>query len=364
MQELLDTGSRTPQPQTPAWASLEDIQKLHRIHRLAALRLRNRERSARNRFECNLPDPLIKVDIQGCKVLSVSDQILGTRDARIAVAEMMIAANEVCSRIAQTHKISLPYRGTRLPSSDHDAATSFLAPPGTITLSSRDESTTFFAEAIVNSLKYLSGITRAMYFHQPIPHQGLETTFYCHSTSPLRRYPDMLVHHQLKCYIARRKGLTIDAFIPEFQMATLCSDASAKQERSAILQDSSSRFWILSYIWYNLLKEGKNCATRELICLVGQTRDVSASPEVTRFAGGPCGSLRRYVSDVFIPEIQLVHFVQHDRADVRVGTTLHCLVRQVQPLIGLLELEVIAVDDKEDSSAEIIKAALIPALDS
>lgn len=386
VQELYDAGGNaSPQPQTPAWCRKEDIRRLHRIHEIAKLRLAARMRMAKNHFESNLPDPLITV--RGTDVVSVKDQILGTKDARLAVAELMIAANEVCSRIAQRAGVCIPFRGTRVLSRDHVAAVSFTEPSGTVILQTAageeqqrtpapvggesGASSSYAAQAIFRSIAALSGVTRAIYHYEPILHTGLETTFYSHSTSPLRRYADMLLHHQLKLWIAQQHGATggggilFEEYIPSFQMASLCSMISTKQEQGALLQDLSSRYWLLSYIWSNLLKEGKEQSTRLLRAFVGITRDVSAAPDYGRWDNAiqqqashltsPQQQQSRYISDVYLPELQMTEVIVHNRPDVRVGTTVSCRVRAIHPMQDILQLEVVAVEPTESMEDEMKK---------
>ncbi|KAG5512172.1 hypothetical protein GH5_07653 [Leishmania sp. Ghana 2012 LV757] len=409
-------GDSTHPP--PAWMTPADKDNLFYILRYARLRLRTRlKRQERQRqrgagiedgrewvpatppMDFSLPDPLIKV--KGTEVLSVTDQVISTQDARLAVAELMIAANEVCSRIAQANHISMPFRGTRALSSDHLVAHYYTEPEGVQTLTSLDTSHIFLAEAMQSSVRRLSTVTRAIYHHVPLHHAGLDTTFYTHSTSPLRRYADMLVHHQLKTWLwqQRRGGgscgkgtaASMDPapqqFIPEYAMASLCAMISTKQERASLLQDNSTRFWILRYL-EDLERASADAAAaarggrsgdphhkKTYVCLVGETRRVVAAPAYSRFACSsanmsqllslPLASMstapstvRRpaslqvdavarwrqetpeftYVSDVYIPEVQLAHTIAHHRDDVRVGAVLECHIARVQPTQGVLEL--------------------------
>ncbi|KAG5486553.1 hypothetical protein CUR178_07920 [Leishmania enriettii] len=409
-------GDSTHPP--PAWMTSADKDNLFHILRYARLRLRTRlkrQEQQRQRgagiedgrewvpatppMDFSLPDPLIKV--KGTEVLSVTDQVISTQDARLAVAELMIAANEVCSRIAQANHISMPFRGTRALSSDHLVAHYYTEPEGVQTLRSLDTSHIFLAEAMQSSVRHLSTVTRAIYHHAPLHHAGLDTTFYTHSTSPLRRYADMLVHHQLKTWLwqQRRGGgncgkgtaASMEAapqqFIPEYAMASLCAMISTKQERASLLQDNSTRFWILRYL-EDLERASADAAAaarggrsggahnkKTYVCLVGETRRVVAAPAYSRFACSsakmsqllslPLASMstapstvRRpaslqvdavarwrqetpeftYVSDVYIPEVQLAHTIAHHRDDVRVGAVLECHIARVQPTQGVLEL--------------------------
>jgi ribonuclease R len=52
-------------------------------------------------------------------------------------------------------------------------------------------------EMIVSSVM-LRSMAKARYSHQNTGHFGLAARFYCHFTSPIRRYPDLIIHRLMK----------------------------------------------------------------------------------------------------------------------------------------------------------------------
>ena len=91
------------------------------------------------------------------------------------------------------------------------------------------------AEAMANAL-LLRAQKRAVYLPDNLGHYALGATAYCHFTSPIRRYPDMVVHRSLKALLdgtlGSREQATVVARLP--QLCATCSE----MERTA---DSASR---------------------------------------------------------------------------------------------------------------------------
>ncbi len=90
----------------------------------------------------------------------------------------------------------------------------------------------------------LRSMARARYSVENAGHYGLAFDYYTHFTSPIRRYPDMMVHRMLEHYLA--KGKSLDAkFYEECckhssereQLATEAERASIKYKMVEFMQD-------------------------------------------------------------------------------------------------------------------------------
>lgn len=90
------------------------------------------------------------------------------------------------------------------------------------------EQTPYFS--LINDVM-LRTMQKAKYSTENIGHFGLASRCYCHFTSPIRRYPDLIVHRIVKTAVAGK--MTEKAICAYQLMAEDCATQSSKQERNA-----------------------------------------------------------------------------------------------------------------------------------
>ncbi|MBQ8433665.1 MAG: ribonuclease R, partial [Clostridia bacterium] len=84
--------------------------------------------------------------------------------------------------------------------------------------------------ALINDVM-LRTMQKAKYSTNNIGHFGLASRCYCHFTSPIRRYPDLIVHRILKTAVAGK--MTEKAITAYETMTEECATQSSRQERNA-----------------------------------------------------------------------------------------------------------------------------------
>jgi ribonuclease R len=91
-------------------------------------------------------------------------------------------------------------------------------------------------EAGMIELLAIRSMPKAIYTTKNIGHYGLGFEYYTHFTSPIRRYPDMLVHRLLQAHLNKQHYLDAEA------LETLCKHSSDMEKQAAEAERSSIKY--------------------------------------------------------------------------------------------------------------------------
>ena len=199
------------------------------------------KRSKRGSIDFDLPEPEIVLDLQG----RMTEIIRAERNmAHQIIEEFMLAANETVARHIENKKAPFIYRIHEEP--DEEKLTDlveFLATLG-ISLPTVKKVKPLHLqkalakakgspeETLINTV-LLRTMKQARYSHENVGHFGLAAETYTHFTSPIRRYPDLIVHRVLK---ADMRGKLKDEVYVEKLAAALPESAihCSQRERKAM----------------------------------------------------------------------------------------------------------------------------------
>jgi ribonuclease R len=159
------------------------------------------ERASRGSLDFDLPEAKVLLDAEGAPLSIIRRERL---EAHRLIEDFMLLANEIVARRAAEKKIPLPFRVHEPPGSDKlDKLREFVNTLGR-TLPDRElqprdlqkllDSVRGRPEEGLISTVVLRSMTRARYTAENLGHFGLASENYTHFTSPIRRYPDLVVH--------------------------------------------------------------------------------------------------------------------------------------------------------------------------
>ena len=176
-------------------------------------RLRQK-RIERGALDFDLPEPEIILNLQG----ETEEVIRAERNlAHQIIEEFMIAANEAVAHFLEENGFPSVYRIHEPPIEEAiDEFRRFISPLGYKLKKDSDHSPKEFQkvlfaakgkpeEKVINNV-LLRSMKWAKYSANNVGHFGLASKSYTHFTSPIRRYPDLIVHRVLKKGLSKREG--------------------------------------------------------------------------------------------------------------------------------------------------------------
>lgn len=108
--------------------------------------------------------------------------------------------------------------------------------PGNISLSMNNLLTNVkgkHEENVISTLAIRS-MAKAVYSTRNIGHYGLSFEFYTHFTSPIRRYPDLMVHRLLERYLDGGRSVNAESFEDKCRYASNMEQRAVNAERASI----------------------------------------------------------------------------------------------------------------------------------
>lgn len=193
-------------------SSLENLHALYHIFHQA--------RRKRGAIDFDTIETRILFNREG-KIKTIIPQVRNV--AHKMIEESMLAANVCAAKFIQKHKRSALYRIHDTPPRDKlTALKHFLAELG-LSLSGGEKPQAKDFSKLIDKIQkredkhmietvMLRSLSQAQYSPKNIGHFGLAYPAYTHFTSPIRRYPDLLVHRTIMSILDENKNRGIKAF--------------------------------------------------------------------------------------------------------------------------------------------------------
>lgn len=214
-------------------ALVPHLRELHALYK--ALRKR---REARGAIDFETTETRIVFDAQD-KIEAIVPVV--RNDAHKLIEECMVAANVAAARFLLKHKIPAPYRVHDGPTQEKlTALRAFLAELG-LSLGGGDKPTPKHYAKLLDAVQQrpdvhllqtvlLRSLSQAVYSPDNTGHFGLAYDAYTHFTSPIRRYPDLIVHRAIRHLLA---GKPAENFAYDYaRMQTIGEHCSMTERRA------------------------------------------------------------------------------------------------------------------------------------
>jgi len=267
-------------------------------------------------------------------------ELRARNDAHRLIEECMILANVAVARELETSKTGTLYRVHGTPEAQKlERLTSALA---SLNIDARlpEEVTPRDLQAITRRLPdtadrpfieslIVRAMPQAVYQPTNIGHFGLALTQYAHFTSPIRRYPDLVVHRTLKALIADKSGAAVRY---EGEQLAVMGESTSKLEKRA---DEADRY-VSTFLKCTYLRERIGQTFRGLITTVVEFGCFVQILDVGVDGLLHIDNLRD--DDYEMQDSGHAWVGRRTRRQLRTGAHIRVMVTAVNPIEGLIDL--------------------------
>ncbi|MGJ8676014.1 MAG: ribonuclease R family protein [Akkermansiaceae bacterium] len=224
---------------------------LHESWRLASMI--RKLRFANGALDLEMPEVSVTLDDTG-KPTGIEKSIYN--ESHQLIEEFMLLANESAASILRKRQQATIYRVHEDPDPDRlndfaEQAKQHGYQPGDLTNKKHIQALLDAAKGSIEEpaikIGLLKSLKRAAYFQDPLGHYGLSKDNYCHFTSPIRRYADLIVHRSLQ-HIQSNPPAQKDRVPKQGEIEQIALHISETERTSAEAENLSRRLKMLQYL--------------------------------------------------------------------------------------------------------------------
>ena len=195
-------------------------------------------------LDFDVPEYEVLLDEKG---KPISFELRERDEAELLIEDFMLKANEVVAYHMNISNLPCVYRIHENPDQEKLRNTlSFIEKLGYNIPKTKDEIKPSQLQKLMNDVKnentdyfvvnqmMLRSMMKAKYSEECIGHYGLALRYYCHFTSPIRRYPDLMTHRLIKKLLLHPKKTFDDDYMKYMLSLHEICVKSSEQERKAI----------------------------------------------------------------------------------------------------------------------------------
>mgnify|MGYP002515397140 CR=1 FL=1 len=199
-------------------------------------------KKAKGMLDLDIPEPHFELDEnEKVKVVEPRER----NEAHILIENFMVVANETVAKHYATRKYPFIYRVHEKPTRDKiNSFLYFVNSLGVSTPEQIGDVDPSYLQDVLKSLKgkefektcnkvLLRSLQKARYSEDCLGHFGLALDYYCHFTSPIRRYPDLCIHRIIKEDL-KKNGLSASRKEELHDFVVDASLRSSEREKNAV----------------------------------------------------------------------------------------------------------------------------------
>ena len=218
------------------------LPQLAQLHTLFKVLLAARER--RGAIDFDTAELALQFDAYG----KISQIVPAPRnDAHRLIEECMLAANVCAADVLKENEQPALYRVHEGPPPEKLASLREFLASSALTLTGGDNPTAMDYAALIDRIRHrpdfallqtvlLRSLSRAEYSPDNVGHFGLAYDAYAHFTSPIRRYPDLLVHRAIKAVLGGKRYSPKEATWAELGVHCSMTERRADDASRDVLQ--------------------------------------------------------------------------------------------------------------------------------